>query len=177
MSKPPNWIIPFTLVDSLNRMFYGMYPTLLGPSLPFLANAVNVDIETINWLQPFGKCQSLNPQKLQVMMNGQILYFSASAAGLLGAVLAAMTFKKYFVTSRQKLLYLTVMTILMTFTSILPVYTSTFWILIGVISLRNFIGQMLELPCQGIYVYTLGKIPDKKISICFDYVLCFRSRS
>ena len=111
------------------------------------------------------------------MMNGQILYFSASAAGLLGAVLAAMTFKKYFVTSRQKLLYLTVMTILMTFTSILPVYTSTFWILIGVISLRNFIGQMLELPCQGIYVYTLGKIPDKKISICFDYVLCFRSRS
>ena len=37
------------------RMFYGMYPTLLGPSLPFLANAVNVDIETINWLQPFGK--------------------------------------------------------------------------------------------------------------------------
>ena len=54
MSKS-NWIIPFTIVDSLNRMFYGMYPTLLGPSLPFLANAVNVDIETINWLQPFGK--------------------------------------------------------------------------------------------------------------------------
>ena len=57
MSKS-NWIIPFTIVDSLNRMFYGMYPTLLGPSLPFLANAVNVDIETINWLQPFGKSKS-----------------------------------------------------------------------------------------------------------------------
>ena len=57
MSKS-NWIIPFTIVDSLNRMFYGMYPTLLGPSLPFLANAVNVDIETINWLQPFGKLKS-----------------------------------------------------------------------------------------------------------------------
>ena len=50
-----SWIIPFTIVDSFNRMFYGMFGTLYGPSLPFLANAVNVDIETINWLKPFGK--------------------------------------------------------------------------------------------------------------------------
>ena len=93
---------------------------------------------------------------------------AASVAGLLGAVIAAMTFKKYFVTSRQKLSYLIVMTILMTFTSVLPVYTSTFWVLIVGISFRSFIGQMLELPCQGIYVYTLGKNLLKQFYHCLN---------
>ena len=55
ISSDLKWIIPFTIVDSLNRVFYGMYNTLLGPSQPYLAKAVNVDIDTISWIQPFGK--------------------------------------------------------------------------------------------------------------------------
>ena len=54
--KEFNWIVAFTFIDSLNRVFYGMYATLLGPSQPYLAAKVNVDIDTITWIQPFGKC-------------------------------------------------------------------------------------------------------------------------
>ena len=54
-SKDLTWMIAFTLVDSFNRIFYGMYSTLLGPSQPYLARKVNVDIDTITWIQPFGK--------------------------------------------------------------------------------------------------------------------------
>ncbi len=50
-----HWIIPFTIVDSFNRVFYGMFGTLLGPSQPYLAKAVGVDIDTITWIYPFGK--------------------------------------------------------------------------------------------------------------------------
>ena len=53
--KEFNWISTFTFIDSLNRVFYGMYATLLGPSQPYLAGKVNVDIDTITWIQPFGK--------------------------------------------------------------------------------------------------------------------------
>ena len=49
------WVIPFAVVDNLNRIFYGMYGTLLGPSQPYLAKNVSVGIDTINWIQPFGK--------------------------------------------------------------------------------------------------------------------------
>ena len=52
-----HWIIPFTIVDSFNRMFYGMYGTLMGPSQPYLAKNVAVEIDTINWIQPFGKAE------------------------------------------------------------------------------------------------------------------------
>ena len=44
----------------------------------------------------------------------------------------------------------------MALTCILPLYCSTFSTLIFVVSLREFFGQIVELPCQGIYVYTLG---------------------
>ena len=53
--KEFNWIVAFTFVDSLNRIFYGMYSTFLGPSQPYLARKVGVDIDTIAWIQPFGK--------------------------------------------------------------------------------------------------------------------------
>ena len=81
---------------------------------------------------------------------------TGSAAGLLGAIIAAMIFKKYFVSSNQKLSYLILLTLLTGVTAILPVYCSTLPALIFVISLRMFFGQMLEVPCQGMYVYTLG---------------------
>ena len=83
-------------------------------------------------------------------------YFSGSAAGLIGAVIAAMIFKKYFVTSTQKLCYLMIITILTGMTSILPIFCHSFTLLILVVALRAFLGQMLEIPCQGLYVYTLG---------------------
>ena len=53
--KEFNWIVAFTFIDSLNRIFYGMYSTFLGPSQPYLARKVGVDIDTIAWIQPFGK--------------------------------------------------------------------------------------------------------------------------
>jgi hypothetical protein len=53
------WIIPFTIIDSLNRIFYGMYTTLLGPSQPYLARMTSVDIDTISWIQPFGKLNKI----------------------------------------------------------------------------------------------------------------------
>ena len=43
--KEFNWIVAFTFVDSLNRIFYGMYSTFLGPSQPYLARKVGVDID------------------------------------------------------------------------------------------------------------------------------------
>jgi hypothetical protein len=48
------WVLPFTIIDSLNRVFYGMYGTLIGPSQPYFAQAVNVDIDTVNWMSPIG---------------------------------------------------------------------------------------------------------------------------
>ena len=149
------WVIPFAVVDNLNRIFYGMYGTLLGPSQPYLAKKVSVGIDTINWIQPFGK------KFLIILIQSNykkvlIYIITGSAAGLIGAIVAAMIFKKYFVSSNQKLSYLILLTLLTGFTAILPVYCSTLPALIFVISLRMFFGQMLEVPCQGIYVYTLG---------------------
>ena len=89
-----------------------------------------------------------------------LIYYvlTGSAAGLIGAILAAMIFKKYFVSANQKLSYLILLTLLIGITSILPVYCSSLPALIFVVSLRMFFGQMLEVPCQGMYVYTLGNI-------------------
>ena len=74
----------------------------------------------------------------------------------MGSIVAGFVFKKYFTSSSQKLSYLTFFTVLLSVTSILPIYSSTFVALITVISIRNFCSQMLETPCQGIYIYTLG---------------------
>lgn len=67
-----------------------------------------------------------------------------------------MIFKKYFKSSCQKLTYLIVCTIICGISSLLPIYTKSFFWLIFAASLRQFTGQMLEVPCQGLYVYTLG---------------------
>ena len=85
------------------------------------------------------------------------LFFLGSAAGVLGAVIAALIFKKHFITSTQKLSYLMVLSILTGLTSILPIFCTTFNLLILAVALRAFFGQMLEIPCQGLYVYTLGQ--------------------
>ena len=76
---------------------------------------------------------------------------------LVGSVIGGLIFKTYFVSEAQKLSYLVVFTLLLAISSILPLYSSTFATLIFVVSLRTFLGQILEIPCQGIYVYTLGK--------------------
>lgn len=54
-SEEMKWIVPFTIIDSLNRIFYGMYATLLGPSQPYLARMTGVDIDTVSWILPFCK--------------------------------------------------------------------------------------------------------------------------
>ena len=56
MSENPfRWVIPFTIIDSINRIFYGMYATLIGPSNPYLARKLSVGIDDINLKEPFGK--------------------------------------------------------------------------------------------------------------------------
>lgn len=127
------WVTAFTLVDSLNRIFYGMYVTLLGPSQPYLAHRVNVDLDTIAWIQPF-----------------------ANVSALMGAVVSGLVFKRHFQTSRMKLAYILGCTLLLALASVLPLYTRTLSTLVLVVSFRQFLALMLETPCQGMYVYTLG---------------------
>ena len=84
------------------------------------------------------------------------LLFSANVFALVGSVIGGLIFKTYFVSATQKLSYLIIFTLLLALTCVLPLYSSTFSTLTFVVSLRQFFGQILELPCQGIYVYTLG---------------------
>ncbi len=49
------WMIPFTIIDNVNRIFFGIFGTLLGPSQPYFADVQGVGLDTINWIYPIGK--------------------------------------------------------------------------------------------------------------------------
>ena len=49
------WMIPYLIIDFPNRIFYGIFGSLIGPSQPYLAFATNVDLATINLLWTLGK--------------------------------------------------------------------------------------------------------------------------
>ena len=49
------WMLPYLLIDFPNRIFYGIFGSLIGPSQPYLAYATNVDLATINLLWTLGK--------------------------------------------------------------------------------------------------------------------------
>lgn len=49
------WMLPYLLIDFPNRIFYGIFGSLIGPSQPYLAFATNVDLATINLLWTLGK--------------------------------------------------------------------------------------------------------------------------
>lgn len=95
------------------------------------------------------------------------MLFLANVSALVGAVISGFIFKKHFVSSKQKLSYLCIMTLLMAATSILPLYTSSLPWLILVVSARQFLGQMVELPCQGLYVHTLGPKKSQPLIMLF----------
>ena len=66
MSENPfRWVIPFTIIDSINRIFYGMYSTLIGPSNPYLARKLSVGIDDINLKEPFGKNSKTGAHELK----------------------------------------------------------------------------------------------------------------
>ena len=52
------WILSFSAVDFANRVVFGAFGTLLGPSQPYLAENVDVGIDTITLLSTFGKMLS-----------------------------------------------------------------------------------------------------------------------
>lgn len=76
-------------------------------------------------------------------------------------------FKRYVVSSSQKLFYFSVLTVLLAACSVLPLYAASFPALILVISIRFFLAMMLETPCQGIYVYTLGSEISRPYNMLF----------
>jgi hypothetical protein len=61
----------------------------------------------------------------------------------------------------------------MAFTAVLPPYSRSFEGLIFVVSLRAFIGQMLEIPCQGIYIHTMGPERSQSLIMLFHCTVGF----
>jgi len=49
------WMLPYLIIDFPNRIFYGIFGSLIGPSQPYLAFATNVDLAKINLLWTLGK--------------------------------------------------------------------------------------------------------------------------
>ena len=48
------WVLAFSLVDFSNRVVFAAFGTMLGPSQPFMARNVGVDIEAITFIWTFG---------------------------------------------------------------------------------------------------------------------------
>ena len=84
-------------------------------------------------------------------------YIAGMLSALVGAVISGLIFKTYFVSATQKLSYFILCTLLLAFTSILPLYSSTFSTLLLVVSIRQFLGQILEIPCQGKSLFLCGQ--------------------
>ena len=76
------WMLPYLLIDFPNRIFYGIFGSLIGPSQPYLAFATNVDLATINLLWTLGKenhfrVPSKKPVFLEIHVSNRILVFPA----------------------------------------------------------------------------------------------------
>ena len=56
------WILAFSLVDFTNRVFFGVYNTLLGPAQPYIAKNTGVAIDTVTLIWTFCKQMSNRPK-------------------------------------------------------------------------------------------------------------------
>lgn len=142
------WMLPFTMVDMVNRVVYGIFGTLLGPSQPYFAHTIGIDIDTINWIWPL-----------------------SNVSTVLGSVLSSCTFKQYVHSSTQKMLFCICCTVAMGLASLMPPYMKSFGGLLFAISLRNFLGGLLETATQGLYVYTLGPVRSRFLIMCFHFTV------
>lgn len=97
----------------------------------------------------------------------KLFVFLAQCSALAGAILSGFFFKKFIVSSSQKLSYFSFLTILLAVCSVLPLYADSFATLILVISIRFFLAMLLETPCQGMFVYTLGPERSRPFNMLF----------
>ena len=95
-------------------------------------------------------------------------YITGMLSALVGAVISGLIFKTYFVSATQKLSYFILCTLLLALTSILPLYSSTFSTLLLVVSIRQFLGQILEIPCQGKSLFPCGQYLSQHVKADLD---------
>ena len=100
-------------------------------------------------------------------------YFLGSLGTFLGALIAATIFKKYVRKPSWKILYFFGLTILVAMLSYCTPKVTSFRMLIMVYFLRQMFGQMLEIPCQGMYVYTLGSKASQPFIMLFHCTVGF----
>jgi len=48
------WMFAYLMIDFPNRIFYGIFGSLMGPAQPYLAYASGTDLAMINLLWTFG---------------------------------------------------------------------------------------------------------------------------
>lgn len=96
-----------------------------------------------------------------------------SLGTFLGALIAANIFKKHIKKPSWKILYFLGLTIAIALLSYCTPKVTSFHMLIFVYFLRQMVGQMLEIPCQGMYVYTLGSKASQPFIMLFHCTVGF----
>lgn len=142
------WMLPFLIVDFPNRIFYGIFGSLIGPSQPYLAYATNVDLTTINLLWTLG-----------------------SGFGMLGCFTSAIIFKRYLRSPSWKMNYFFACTLVMGIISALPPYCTSFTALVIAFGLRNLVGGLQETAAQAFLVYTMGPVSSRCLIMGFHFTV------
>ena len=130
------WLQLYFATSWMTEFGNGLVTTVVGPTQPFLADNVGVNIDTINFVWTFG-------------------FFGF----LLGSLAASLVFKRHVTTARAKLLFL-FSTVLLggVFTFVLPL-TSSFAVLVLARLLQYVSLGAFTTADASLVVYVLG--PDR----------------
>lgn len=135
-SDSSRWLLFYFPVSWLTQFGHGLVTTVVGPTQPYLAKNVNVNIDTINFVWTFG-------------------FFGY----LIGSLATSFIFKQYVRSATAKLIFLNV-TILLTgiFMIVLP-FTSSFSVLVVSRLIQNLALGAFVTADASLIVFLIG--PEK----------------
>ncbi|XP_059093084.1 sodium-dependent glucose transporter 1-like isoform X2 [Tigriopus californicus] len=140
MESGTKWILCFAVVSNIAMIFANALMTVLGPSQPFLAQQLDVEIDTISSMWT-------------------ISFMSA----IIGSLMASFTFKPYIINPLWKMVIFGCGSALSGLCTICVPYSPSFGHLSILLVLNNIISGYWMTGNGGMFVYTLG--PKKSRSL------------
>eukprot|EP00095_Tigriopus_kingsejongensis_P009984 maker-scaffold17_size721972-snap-gene-6.22 protein:Tk09984 transcript:maker-scaffold17_size721972-snap-gene-6.22-mRNA-1 annotation:"sodium-dependent glucose transporter 1" len=148
MESSSKWMVAFVIVSNLSLIFSNALLTVLGPSQPFLAKQLDIDIDTIT-----------------------SIWTLSSISGICGGLLSSFTFKRYITRPFWKMMVFGVGTVLTSCLIVLLPYSTTFSYLVFILILKDAVTSYWITANGGMFVYTLGAEKSRSLVMSSHFMV------
>jgi hypothetical protein len=148
MKEEKKWLCWYVASSWLTNFGHGMVTTVVGPTQPYLASNVGVNIDTINLVWTFG-------------------FFGY----MVGALLAGFIFRQFCPTSGKKMAFLATTMALNGALMIVVPLTSSFGVLVFVRCLQNVALGAFITADGSLVIYTMGPIKSRPFTFALHSLI------